>query len=273
MIRDLIQEEGWGAHAAVHVLFADAVTRIFEHLHEPLVVYVVLAALRDDLLRHMRYEETCVLPVYEARVPEPLPAARSDAFRRDHDLLRRRLEDLSVLSLRTAFLAVPPSMLAYGVSELDELLEHHDERETRHLYRSLEEVLPPAERADLLVRLAETGVRDPDAVEREAHRLIASKAFADLSARYRAWLVLRDSPAEGAARARSILFAEVPPARVLDEVPGASSLDRVLTRTLELSRRFLEGENGGIKARVQAERRVDQAWRSLLGLVLGSIVR
>lgn len=274
MIRDLIKEEGWGAHAAVHTVFSDAVGRLYEHLQQPLVVYVVLAALRDDLLQHMRYEESCILPVYEARVANPLPPARADAYRRDHDLLRRRLEDLAVLSLRAGFEDVPVSMLQYAVSELDELLEHHDAREVRHLYPALRQALPAEEQAELLGRLEETAVRDPEDVIREANALIASDAFADLAARYRAWLLLRDQPAGSGAQARDVLFAAPPAASLLEqEVPGASSLDRVLARTLELSRRFLEGEAGSIKERVQAERRVDQAWRSLLGLVLGSTVR
>ena len=273
MIRDLIKEAGWGAHAAVHGVFAEAIARLYEHLQQPLVVYVVLAVLRDDLLRHMRYEEACVLPLYEAKVPDPLPPARADAYRRDHDLLRRRLEDLAVLSLRSGFEAVPPSMLQYGVSELDELLEHHDEREVRYLYPVLEQVLSAQEQADVLGRLAETGMRDPGGVVDEARELIGGSAFADLSARYRAWLELRDAPADLRGQSRAALFAPLPPAAVLEEVPAASSLDRVLARTLELSRRFLENEVSDRKARVQAERRVDQAWRSLLGLVLGSVAR
>lgn len=273
MIRELIKQEGWGAHAAIHAAFAGGIARLYEHLADPLVVYVVLAGLRDDLLRHMRYEESHVLPLYEARIPHPLPTARADAYRRDHDLLRRRLEDLSVLSLRAGFEPIPPSMLQYAVSELDELLEHHDEREVRHLYPALEQALAPAERTQLLRELEETGTRDPDAAVVAAQHLIASEAFAGLAVRYRAWLALRGCGGRPPAQARETLLGPPPEAGVLEAVPGVSSLDRVLARAVALSRRFLEDQPPDIKERVQAERRVDQAWRSLLGLVLGSIVR
>ena len=114
-----------------------------------------LCAYESALLAHMRDEEELLLPLYGERAT-PVRGGRADFFLLEHGKMRRHLAHFREQLPRLYELPEPSRAL---IKLLDQettykhLVEHHDEREERHLYPALEQVTSDAERADLLARL------------------------------------------------------------------------------------------------------------------------
>lgn len=114
-----------------------------------------LCEYESALLAHMRDEEELLLPLYAERAT-PERGGRADFFLLEHDKMRRLLAHFREQLPRLYEMPEPSRAL---IKLLDQettykhLVEHHDEREERHLYPALEEVTSDDERADLLGRL------------------------------------------------------------------------------------------------------------------------
>ena len=115
-----------------------------------------LREYESALLAHMRDEEEVLLPVYAERVT-PERGGRVDFFLLEHEKMRKHLAHFREQLPRLYALPEPSRAL---IKLLDQettykhLVEHHDEREERHLYPALERVTTDEERADLLSRLS-----------------------------------------------------------------------------------------------------------------------
>lgn len=114
-----------------------------------------LCEYESALLAHMRDEEELLLPLYAERAT-PARGGRADFFLLEHDKMRRLLAHFREQLPRLYEMPEPSRAL---IKLLDQettykhLVEHHDEREERHLYPALEEVTSGAEREGLLGRL------------------------------------------------------------------------------------------------------------------------
>jgi hemerythrin-like domain-containing protein len=119
--------------------------------------YERLCEYESALLAHMRDEEEVLLPVYAERA-KPERGGRADFFLLEHGKMRRLVAHFREQLPRLYELPEPSRAL---IKLLDQettykhLVEHHDEREGRHLYPALEQVTTEAEREDLLARLFE----------------------------------------------------------------------------------------------------------------------
>ena len=114
-----------------------------------------LCEYESALLAHMRDEEEVLLPIYAERAT-PERGGRADFFLLEHEKMRRLLAHFREQLPRLYELPEPSRAL---IKLLDQettykhLVEHHDEREERHLYPALEQFTTDAEREDLLARL------------------------------------------------------------------------------------------------------------------------
>ncbi len=114
-----------------------------------------LEAYEAALLAHMRQEEELLIPLYGRRAEAPRGAA-ADFFLLEHEKMRRHLAHFREQLPKLAGLTEPARAL---IKLLDQettykhIVEHHDERERRHLYPALELVTTEAEREELLGRV------------------------------------------------------------------------------------------------------------------------
>ena len=114
-----------------------------------------LCEYESALLAHMRDEEELLLPLYSERAT-PGRGGRADFFLLEHEKMRRHLAHFREQLPRLYELPEPSRAL---IKLLDQettykhIVEHHDEREERHLYPALEQVTSDAEREDILARL------------------------------------------------------------------------------------------------------------------------
>ena len=109
----------------------------------------------DALLRgHIRDEDTLLLPEYEARATDVPPFGSAQLIGAEH----RRLED-TLSRCGTALTALCPGEATYpqrltalldDLGGLDDLLEHHDLRESRSLKPMLDALLPESVRRAML---------------------------------------------------------------------------------------------------------------------------
>ena len=105
----------------------------------------------------MRDEEEVLLPIYAERAA-PERGGRADFFLHEHEKTRRLPAHFREQVPR---LYEMPEHSRALIKLLDQettykhLVEHHDEREERHLYPALEEHTTEAEREDLLSRLSQ----------------------------------------------------------------------------------------------------------------------
>src|SRR4029078_9708932 len=103
----------------------------------------------------MRDEEELLLPIYVERA-KPERGGRADFFLLEHEKMRRPLAHFCEQLPRLSEMPEPSRAL---IKLLDQettykhIVEHHDEREERHLYPLLEQLTTDAERQDLLARL------------------------------------------------------------------------------------------------------------------------
>ena len=109
---------------------------------------------RRALLAHIHGEEEVILPVYEATC-SPERGGEPDVFRREHQRLRRMLTELSAWLAAWEGRTWPATeviLLVEREKTLKDLLEHHDQREDRHLYGALRAANSGAGQSDLLRR-------------------------------------------------------------------------------------------------------------------------
>jgi hemerythrin superfamily protein len=121
-----------------------------------------LAEYESALLAHMRDEEGVLLPLYRERDPEPARGGRADFFLLEHAKMRRHLAHFREQLPRLAGLPEPSRALLKLLDQettYKHLVEHHDTREERHLYPTLERVTSDAERAELLGRVLKSRAR------------------------------------------------------------------------------------------------------------------
>lgn len=117
--------------------------------------YERLCEYEAALLEHMRDEEELLIPLYGERAA-PSRGGRADFFLLEHAKMRRHLAHFREQLPRLYGLPEPSRAL---IKLLDQettykhLVEHHDEREERHLYPALEQVTTDAEREAILPRL------------------------------------------------------------------------------------------------------------------------
>ena len=114
-----------------------------------------LCAYESALLAHMRDEEELLLPLYAGRAT-PERGGRPDFFLLEHDKMRRLLAHFREQLPRLYELPEPSRALLKLLDQettYKRIVEHHDEREERHLYPALEQFTTEAERDDILSRL------------------------------------------------------------------------------------------------------------------------
>lgn len=107
------------------------------------------------LLQHMGHEEEWLLPRYEELVPNPPAHGSAALIRRDHELIRARIEALPA-QLRAWHQGTAAGWLAIAdaLHDLAELLDHHDQREADGLFVELDRCLPAVERRAWLDAIA-----------------------------------------------------------------------------------------------------------------------
>lgn len=177
---------GWKAHEAVHEVFARSLRWMYAHLGQPLELAVQAALLQRSLRAHMHFEETQVLPCFATAVPDPPVPASVSNFLRDHEIVRTRLQELREVALRVHGGTALPLRLRQAIVNLDEVLEHHDQREAEYLYPLLQEALDPSAQERLLAGLAGTSLWEPlDLADCQA--LAGEPALALLAERYLCW--------------------------------------------------------------------------------------
>ena len=116
------------------------------------------------LLAHMREEEELLIPLYgERAMPERGGAA--NFFLLEHEKMRRHLAHFREQLPKLAHMPEPTRAL---IKLLDQeatykhIVEHHDVREERFLYPTLERVTNDEEKAELLGRLHAPAVRESE---------------------------------------------------------------------------------------------------------------
>ena len=112
-----------------------------------------LKAYEAALLSHMLDEEEVLLPLYSERNPEPERGGRADFFLLEHAKMRRHLAHFREQLPRLARLPEPSRAILKLLDQettYKHLVEHHDQREERYLYPTLERVTTEAERDELL---------------------------------------------------------------------------------------------------------------------------
>lgn len=273
MINNLIDRDGWRVHETIHHVFSEYLDHLYDALDRPLHFYLLTLNLHQDLWQHMKFEESCVLPAYAERVNRYPTSGKPEHFHADHNLIRHYLNDLSALSLHAAFEPLPPALLRQATARLDNLLEHHDERETDYLYPALHAVLDEHDRTALLERMRDYRLVGPDRVLAYQNQLLGAAPVVELSSRYRAWLALRDRALEPT----DPLLDEVVDEPLLPSLNETGvfppSLLKLLTQTIKLTVKFATAQSGETRGRMRdwahAERVVDQAWRSTIAFAIG----
>ena len=115
-----------------------------------------LCAYESALLAHMRDEEELLLPLYAGRAT-PGRGGRPDFFLLEHAKMRKHLAHFREQLPRLYEMPEPSRALLKLLDQettYKHIVEHHDEREERHLYPALEQLTTDAEREDLLGRLS-----------------------------------------------------------------------------------------------------------------------
>ena len=106
------------------------------------------------LLAHIDEEEAAILPLYDARAPQP-PGGQTRMFRDEHARLRTLVAGLVSALSGLGSAPSPAEVIAF----LDEetlyrhYMDHHDRRERAFLYPGLDSVMAPEERRALLAKL------------------------------------------------------------------------------------------------------------------------
>ena len=115
----------------------------------------LLEVYMTTLLRHMKDEESVLLPVYAERAGAS-GAGSARYFFDDHSKMRSFVE---LFMERTAALESAPDIDRAVLRLLDReafflrLCSHHDKRETDHLYPILAEIVSPDEELDIMSRI------------------------------------------------------------------------------------------------------------------------
>ena len=107
------------------------------------------------LLAHMRDEEELLIPLYAERAAVER-GGRADFFLLEHEKMRRHLAHFREQLPRLEELPEPSRALIKLLDQqttFKHIVEHHDEREERHLYPALERLTTEAEREELLGRI------------------------------------------------------------------------------------------------------------------------
>ncbi len=143
----------------VNTAFHEAIDAALVDTYEALLALDLDAArtrwrrLNEGLAAHMEVEERLVFPRWEALEERP-PRSPADLYTRDHELVRRRLRDVSGVMAELALMA-PEGRRRFLAQQLEPLvrlrgvLEHHGGREDEQLYPWLEARLPTATVAEL----------------------------------------------------------------------------------------------------------------------------
>lgn len=268
MINDLITRDGWRAHETVHHVFNKYLDLMYEQLDRPLYYYLLIINLRQDLWQHMKFEETCVLPAYTRFVDCFPTPGKPEHFRADHDLIRLQIDNLSALSLRAEFEPVPPSMLRHDTARLDNLLEHHDEREMDYLYPALRKSLDESERNHILQQMRSFRIMGPDRVLEYQDQLLCSEPITELLSRYCAWLELREKSFDRSSRLLNKVTGEPLLPSLQETGIFPPNLIKLLERTVRITDKFMSTEAGEFRVYANAERLVDQAWRSTIAYAI-----
>jgi hemerythrin-like domain-containing protein len=114
-----------------------------------------LKIYESALLEHMRDEEEVLIPLYAERA-NPARGGAADFFLLEHEKMRRHLTHFREQLPRLVELPEPSRALLKLLDQettYKHIVEHHDEREERHLYPALERVTTVAEREELLGRV------------------------------------------------------------------------------------------------------------------------
>lgn len=243
------EEQGFAPHTAWHRCFEQHVQSLYELLDDPLTFHVSLDALARALRAHVRLEERDVLPLYERRIAGVEPSAAPEQYVQDHAAILRQLDELGELSVQVAYQAFPENHLGYALAAFDDLLDHHDLREAK-LYTALVDVLTEAERLELATCFE--GAQDDVPPDREGLSSIVHGAFVtELGRAYRAFLLGEDVSLDLSEFQRT------------SEVCRRAAL--LAERCVSLSKRILtEGAELDLPHRLQLQRTVDRAWRSLI---------
>ena len=111
-----------------------------------------LAEYREELMEHMTLEEEEIFRLYE-RVEAP-PGGGIELFAAEHAKIRELLEQIeSKLQTLTADLPSLPRQIIQLLddeSQLKRVMDHHDLRERRFLYPSVDQVATDSERSAIL---------------------------------------------------------------------------------------------------------------------------
>lgn len=113
----------------------------------------VLGSYRERLFEHMRFEEDVLFPIYEERATID-PTGGRDLLQMEHDKMRGWVE-LFVKETGELKSEGDPDGKVLDLLEREwfylKLCSHHDTREKRFLFPSLDAVTTPQERAELLL--------------------------------------------------------------------------------------------------------------------------
>lgn len=273
----IVTADGWEAHRTIHARLDAWVPACLEVVEEPLRLHLRLRGLVEDLNCHMTFEERHVLPLYDALVEDAAPGGTPEMVRRDHDLLRTRLRELLDLSLHAACKHVDASLLRGALVDLDELLEHHDQREHDHMYPFLKDTLDQRESTSLLAALAEQVLLGSEAGVPLMDALVIDPWIATLTGRMHAWVAVRDAvliglgvPPELDAALQPLRQRTLPAPVEIADPDGrvAVGLQRMLARADAKVVAFMEAPIGDAVGLAQAERHTDAAVRAPLRFML-----
>jgi hypothetical protein len=128
----------WSAHDAAHDDVAAQIAACWSAVDAPIALSAAAIGLEATIDAHTRWEEGRILPRYEAVVADPEPTATADVLRRDHEILRRRLDALVDVALRSYAVDVPSLVRAAAVEAVASTWSHHDARERSHVYPRLD---------------------------------------------------------------------------------------------------------------------------------------
>jgi hypothetical protein len=273
MINNLVERDGWRAHETVHHIFTQYLDILYRQLGQPLHSYVLAVNLQTDLRQHMKFEETDVIPAYGKLLSDYPVSGKPGHFLDDHSLLRQHTENLTGLLLHAAFEPVPPAMVCHAVVQLDKLLEHHDEREMDYLYPALHAALNNQQRATLLERMKTYRITGPENVLGFRNQLLDSSPVRELSARYSAWLELRELGQPDNPALLDKVFSKPLLPHLSDTGYFPLSLRKLLERTIVLTKKFLSGRPESLRACARVERQVDKAWRSTIAFAIHAASR
>ena len=152
----LLREHGWGAWLEAHQVFDRHVVGLFEALPRPLEALVRTLWFRRQLSAHMALEEEQVLALCDDDFASCIANTR-----RDHELIRGGLKKLEEAALSRLGGRIDAELLSRALVELDQLLEHHDDRETQQLYAPLQTRLSDADQRALLQAFSRVPLCEP----------------------------------------------------------------------------------------------------------------